>query len=198
MTTPLATSTIAQQAFRFMELSPLSSYADDSPQAQAAAEQYPEALRICLEEEDWSFARRLVALPPVGTLPAGIAADPLLPTAYRLPGDIVRLHWVSDGVTWRVDEDLLRTDATGQLLIRYTRVIENEKALPGLFRTAVAYHLAILLAPLYVGSRTKRETLALEGREALERASSHDARTASPRRWNGQPSTGDWATEATR
>ncbi|WP_010140406.1 hypothetical protein [Oceanicola sp. S124] len=198
MTTPIATSTIAQQAFRFMELSPLSSFADDSPQAQAASEQYPEALRICLEEEDWSFARRLVSLPPIGVLPAGLAADPTLPVVYRLPGDLVRLNWVADEVSWRRDEDLLRTDTTGQLLIRYTRLIDNEKALPALFRTAVSYQLAILLAPLYVGSRTKRADLAAEGLAALERAVTHDNRSASARRWDGQPASGDWATGATR
>ena len=195
---PIAASTIASQAFRFMELSAISSFGDDTPQAQAASEQYPIALKICLEQQDFSFARRLVTLPEA-SLPEGRAADPDLIHVYKLPGDCVKLRSVTDNtVSWRSDDEYLFADRAGGLPLRYTRLITNEAVLPGLFQTAVAYQLAILLMPTYVGSRTKRSEIKSDAAEALALVKQNDARTASEDRWDGGDSHVDWVAEALR
>ena len=106
MTSPIATSNIASQAFRFAELDAISSFADDTPQAQAAAEQYPEAIDLVLASYDWSFARVLVALPPIATLPAGTIADPDFAGLYQLPDDYLVLRrvypdWIAVHPRWQ-------------------------------------------------------------------------------------------------
>ncbi|MGR3456080.1 hypothetical protein [Pseudooceanicola sp.] len=194
--TPYAASTIAQQACRFIEKSPISSFADDTPLAQAIAEQYPTALKSCLENHDWSFARRLVIL-PLATLPEGIPADPELPFSYKLPADFVSLRHVQDGAKWRRDENFLRADVTPNLTVRYTRRIEKEDALPATFQTAIAAALAVLLAPEYVGTRTKRETLKNDATDFLAGAVASDKLSASGTQWSGQEGGGeDWAGRA--
>ena len=75
MATPIATANIVRQAFRFMEVTPPSSLADTSDAASDANEQYPIALNMCLEQEDFSFARRFAALTLANT-PQGENADP--------------------------------------------------------------------------------------------------------------------------
>jgi len=198
MTVPIATSTIAAQAFRLMELSPISSFADDSAQAQAAAEQYPIALTMCLEAADWSFASVLAKLPEA-SLPSGAAIDDDLTFAYQLPGDCVVLREVVDPtVRWRRDRDLLRADAAGPLAIRYTGQTSNEAALPATFQTAVAFQLAALLAPIWTGTQSKVSRLEQAGSVALRQAMRIDARQASAARYDGRPMQGDWATEAVR
>lgn len=181
-----------------MELSAISSFGDDTPQAQAASEQYPIALKVCLEQQDFSFARRLVTLPEA-TLPEDRAADPDLIYVYKLPGDCVKLRAVTDNtVSWRSDDEYLFADLVGGLPLRYTRLITNEAVLPALFQTAVAYQLAILLMPTYVGSRTKRNEIKADAAEALALAKQNDARTASEDRWDGGDPYVDWVAEAVR
>jgi hypothetical protein len=180
-----------------MEISPISSFADDSPQALAANEQYPNALGECLEYEDWSFARRLVELPKISTLPEGMATEAELPFTYRLPGDMVKIRHVPDGVTWRIDETVLRADRDAPLPVRYTRLVTNEARLSALFRTAVALKLATLLAPQYVKHRTKRADLVSEFETKIEKAKKADRRTASADGYTDAPG-GDWSQEARR
>ena len=91
--TPIAASTIAAQAFRFLELSPISSFEDASEQASSAREQYPFALAHCLQAVEWSFASVYAELPPAVPGP-GVATDPALPYLYAIPGDVIRLHEV--------------------------------------------------------------------------------------------------------
>ena len=198
MPEPIATSTIVAQAFRLMELGPISSFADDTPQARDAAEQYPEAMRICLEASDWSFASELAMLPEVVDLPAS-RVDPQLPYTYALPGSCVRLLEVGDGkIDWRADKTFLRADAPGPMRIRYTEMVSDENRLPATFRAAVAYRLAAILAPTWVGAQNKAAALEDGAMSVLAKAERVDARQASPQRYDGGGETGDWAAEATR
>lgn len=200
MATPIATSNIITQAFRLMEVSPPSSLADNSEKAKAANEQYPIALRMCLEQEDFSFARRFVVLSRANT-PEGLMADPELPFFYTLPPDLLKLRKVVDNYArWRIDGDYVVADvnADAGLQIRYTRKIENETRLPATFQTAVSYQLAIFLAPKFVGSRTKRSDLQVDGANALRLAIKNDAVSASAARWDGLEDQGDWVCEAIR
>ena len=198
MAQPIAASSIAQQAFRFLEMAPISSFADDSEEARAAAEQYPHALRMCLEWEraDWSFARRLVTL-PVATLPEGAAADPDLPYVYAVPGDCVAVQEVIPGdIAWREDGEYLRADEATSLQLIYTYVPAKEDTLPSLFQTAVALQLAVLLGPGFATTRNKVADLNAALEAAVRRAVSADARSASGRRYDGRARTSDWASEA--
>jgi hypothetical protein len=198
MPTPIAASTIVAQAFRFMEASPISSFDDDSEQAQAAAEQYPTALAQCLEAADWSFASTLAFLPPA-ELPVTGVADPDLPYLFALPGACVRVQEVGDGdVRWRRDSLGLRADDVGPLRIRYTATVSNETSLPANFRLAVALHLAVLLGPRWLTTQSKMQALQSQAEDALKKAIRQDARNASSARYDGGADEGDWVTEAIR
>ena len=200
MTTPnpIATSTIVAQAFRFAELSAISSLADDSPKAQAASEQYQRALGICLSRFDWSFARRFAVLPQVSSISSTQSPDPNLHYAYKLPGDCIKLRLVERGVKWRLDDKYLFSNQATNLSIRYTRRIDDETKLPDTFQTAVSYQLAVLLAPKYVGSRTKRADLKNDLYEALQMAKEDDKYSASDDSWDGIDDPEDWVQEACR
>jgi hypothetical protein len=198
MPEPIATSTIVAQAFRLMELGPISSFADDTPQARDAAEQYPEAMRLCLEASDWSFASELAMLPEIADLPSS-RVDPALPYTYALPGSCVRLLEVgNETVEWRRDKGVLRASVPGPLRIRFTEMVSDETRLPATFRIAVAYRLAAMLAPVWVGAQNKTDGLEEGAARAMAKAERMDARQASPQRYDGGADGGDWAVEAVR
>jgi hypothetical protein len=195
---PIAASTIAAQAFRLLELSPISSFADDSEKAQSAAEQYPVALDACLEQGDWSFASVYVQL-PAAVLGATDAVDPRLPHTFAVPGNCLRLREVGDRWTrWRQDAQFLRASDPAPLDVRYTARVENEVRLPATFHDAVAAELARRLAPRWLGTAAKVEALRTEAVRLMKLALRADARTASEERYDGDEDQGDWACEAVR
>lgn len=195
MSDPIAASTIAAQAFRVMEMRPISSFADDSPQAADAAEQYPLALKRCLESYDWDFARKLADLPLSDD---EAVADPDLPYIYRLPEDCVALRLIyGEGVKHRSDSEFLYADQSAPLKIRYTARITDEARLPSGFSTAVSFELAVRLSPRWVSTRTKRADLESQRNDALIQARRRENRTASDFRLDGRDVVCDWATEAT-
>lgn len=194
----ITASTIAAQAFIFLELSPISSFSDETPQATQAGLFFPRAYRSCLAHADWSFARRLANL-PAAELPADQGADLDLPYTFVLPSDCVKLRAVLDPwARWRLDEGYLRADQPAPLLVRYTRQLENEAQLPDEFQTAVALKLAILLAPKWLGTRTKIAELKNDLSITLAEAARQDGATASVQTYHGRGDEGDWATEARR
>jgi hypothetical protein len=198
MTSFIATSTIVAQAWRFMELSPISSFDDNTEQARSAAEQYPNALRECLARADWSFASTVASLPEA-TRPQTVAEDPELPYFFQAPGDTVRLLEVGDPTTrWRRDRDGLRADVPGPLRIRYTALITNETTLPAAFQTAVALRLAMLLGPRWLGTATKLRELDRRFEVELAQTKKQDSRSASGARYdNDLTDSADWAQSAT-
>lgn len=193
MSFSVATSGIVSQAFRLMEMTPISSLGDDSEQAAAAAEQYPVALDICLSYAEWSFATRVVLLPPVA---GEVSLDSGLPNIFMRPADLVRVQRVlPEATSWRLDGDRLRADAS-PIELRYTARLDDESKASGLFRSAVSYHLAGLLAPRWTTSLNRSKALLDQGGEFLIRAASADRRNASSQRYDGRPAAVDWADEA--
>lgn len=194
----IATSTIVAQAWRFLELSPISSFDDDTEQARSAAEQYPNALRECLARADWSFASIVENL-PLATRPQSVAEDPKLPYFYKAPGGLVRLLEVGTPDTvWRLDRDGLRATDAAPLRIRYTGEITNEAALPAAFQAAVALRLALLLGPRWLGTQTKLRALAQQFELELAAAKKQDSRSASGQRYDNSLTSGDdWSLAAT-
>lgn len=177
---PITASSIAEQAFRLMELGPLSSFGDDSPEARDAADLYPTALRAALEAADWSFASRQVQLPEV-VLDQGHAAELEMPHAYALPGDCVVLRDVMTGLRgrWRLDRRFLRASVPGPLPVRFTALVEGEDEMPATFRLALSYSLAVLLGPRWLTTHTKLDRLQRTAEEVMRRAMRTDARMAS-------------------
>lgn len=198
MAGPRATSTIVSQAFRFLEVTAPSSLEDNSAKAKSANEQYEPALRMCLEQEDWSFARRYRELPEYD-LPAGETADADLPYIYLLPSQSVKLRSVSDtNVRWRLEKGFLRANVSGGLAVFYTDMIEDETRLPSVFQTSVACQLAILLSSQFVASRVKLDRLEGRMESLLGLAKNNDAQSASHAQFDGSTGYSDWACEAIR
>lgn len=180
MPQPISASLIPAQAFVFLQLAPLSSFADDSTEAADAARVYPEALRMVLEMAEWSFATR-IALQTEADLLEGDQPDPDLPHVYVLPDDCVALrHVYGLQVSWREDQTYIRCTQPGTLRIRYTHLVANEARLPATFRTAVALQMAVLLSGKYLTTRTKAADLRADFDQALARALRNDGRKASP------------------
>jgi len=195
MTIAIAASTIVQLAFEAMEMSPPSSFGDDSDQAQSASLHYDTALAICLEAQDWSFASAMATLPPVAV---HAPADPDLPHAFALPANCHVLRDVmAAGGRWRADKGILRSDQAGGLTIRYTARISDETALPATFRAAVGLQLAVLMAPRFVEVQGKIDRLEARLSEAMARAARTDARTSSAGSWRDDDAP-DWIAEARR
>ena len=191
----IATSLIAQTAFRLMGLRPISSYSDDSDEAVAAAEQYDHALNLCLEAVDWGFASIVASLPPVAS---AVAIDPRLPYAFALPGDCLVLREViTEYAKYRRDNAILRADVEGPLVIRYTARVTNEALMPETFGSAVAHQLALVLAPTFVEVQGKIDQIASGLQMALRTAARTDARTSSSSDWREDHVQGDWAGAAT-
>lgn len=195
MTTAIAASAIAAQAFREMEMAPIGAFADDSPEAAAAAEQYPLALGTMLEVHDWGFASKVARLPQIdGT----DETDPLLFYRYQLPSDLVALRKVHpEGLAWRRDGNQIRCTQPNGLSIRYTWLITNEALLPASFQTVVSFALAVRLAPEYVGSRAKRAELKSDLKDAIDTCWTSHKYDASFDRLDGRYEQSDWAEGAT-
>uniref|UniRef100_A4WPN1 Uncharacterized protein n=1 Tax=Cereibacter sphaeroides (strain ATCC 17025 / ATH 2.4.3) TaxID=349102 RepID=A4WPN1_CERS5 len=198
MTTPIATSIIAAQACRYMEVAPISSFGDGSELAAAMAEMYPIALRACLEQADWEFASVLVRLP--AAVPAAtVATDDEMPNLYTLPGDLVKVREVGDADTiWHIDREGLRASDAAPLRVRYTGTIETEARLPAEFQLAVAAKLASLMGPRWLGAQSKIDALRAEAEDLLKTAMRSSARAASEMRYDGLDDEGDWVAEALR
>lgn len=189
----IATSGIVAQAFRVMEMSPISSFGDDSEEAAAAEDQYPVALRTCLERGEWSFASRTVSLPAT----VEVSPDPDLPHTFVKPPDFVKLQKVwPAGCGWRVEAERILASEPAPLGLRYTFLVEDEDALGGAFRTAVAYQLAALLSPRWSASANRADALQKDADDFLARASVADRTSASGQRYDGRDAGGDWAAEA--
>lgn len=178
----IATSTIARQAFRELGLRPLSSYEDGSPEAIAAAQEFPHARDIVLESYDWAFARATVRLPQVPDAPA---IDEDLPYAYQLPADSLALRHVLGGARWRREGGLVRSDLAECRAI-LTRRLTHEPEIPATARHAIALQLALQLAGTYVATRAKRADLENALANALDVARRNDRVSASQHQADGR------------
>ena len=194
---PAANSGIVANAFLAMEVTAPSSLADASPAASLARITYEQALRTVLEMHDWAFASCLARLPPA-VLAADQIADPDFPTVHVLPADCVMLRDVPDkDRRWRMDNLFLRSDAAGSLVIRYTRLIDNEAQMTQAARDVVSLTMAERMAPLLAGSNAKADRLSQRLADAMYVATRQNDRTASAARTDDDD-TIDWRWEALR
>lgn len=193
----LATSGIVAQAFRLMQMSPVSSLGDGGEQGAAAEEQYPVALASCLEACDWSFARRVARLQQVA--PEAVAVDPVLTFEFERPADLLVARIVTPAeIDWRLDADRLRADHPGPLHLRYTASVVDETRMPAAFRTAVAYRLAGFLAPRWSQSVNRAQALSDQAEDWIVKARRVDRTGASPQRYDDRAAQPDWPAAAVR
>lgn len=198
MTAAIAASNIVQQAFRAMGIGTLSSLADTDPRVLAAAELYDSALDMTLEALDWSFASTLATISRKADS-ADILRDARYGYVYGLPANLLVLREVTDpDVSYRVDANVMQADYAGPLTIRYTAKVQQENTLPRTFQTAVAYQLALMMAPEHVKTARALDQLSTAFDTAFDRAARTDGTTASPRNYNQSGGGGDWLAEAIR
>ena len=192
-----AAADIPAMAFQFLELAALSSFADDSPQAAAAKDLYPTALGLVLEHVDFGFASTLAKLAKAEP-PEEEVDDPRLPHAFLYPDGFVKLRKVfPERARWREDDRFIRADQPG-LVIRYTRLIDDERRMTYRARLAVALQLAVLMAPRYLTQRTKRADLVVQLDDALIKAAGDAAQGASAESYRAEELDDLWEEVATR
>lgn len=177
----LATSTIIDQALRYMQLAPIARHDPASELLPALVDAFDTSIDECLAACDWSFASVLAFLPAAD---APVTAEPDMDTLAMLPGDLIELRELRPrGARWRVDgARLLRTDAPAPVLIRYTARVTWEPALPAAFRTAVALHIALRLGARWAGGNVRPDDLAEAALTTLKQAMRDDAVQASQSR----------------
>ena len=194
-----STSSIVAQAFTYLQMGRPTSFDDDDAQAIDANRAYPEAIRICLEACDWSFASAVVHPPLMSELPPGMIADDDLPFAFTVPGDCITLQEVGDAFTqWRLDRKVLRADQDAPLRLRYTQMLDSEQFMPATFRDAVALRMACLLAARWLTTESKIQDLEARADQTLKEAMRRDGRTASAARADDLSAASDWVSEALR
>lgn len=199
MSTSVANSEIVRQAFRLIDKAPITSFAEGSEEAEAAEELYHKALRLCLEESDWSFASQISELSAVTPTAPDYEADDDLPYAMNLPGDCVRMiEMRSTAVRWRVDRGYLRCDSEGPVKIRYTAMIEDESKLSASFATAVASRLAVELVQRWSTTQGRVQRIDQKAERDMIRAKYADRQSAHPVRYDGRDDERDWVTDAQR
>lgn len=159
----------------------------DTPAAQTAAAAYDRALAYCLSLHPWHFAIRHAALAQ-----SAAPAAPGWRYAWSLPADCLRVVEVfgEDGrripqrIPWTLagteGGDLLHTRVDG-VTLRY--VSARTSAFPAAFADALAWRVAVEIAP-YVqqGGGRARDYLELFER-ALDRAATENDGALSPERW---------------
>lgn len=195
----IATSTIIAQAMRFMQLAPITRYAANAEQRPALVDAYEQAMDDCLAGADWTFASVLAVLSAQALAP--LDAD-VLPVAYSLPGDCMAVRTVHPcTAVWRIDGQILLTDQTPPLVIRYTARVTREDVLPATFRTAVALMIASRLGTRFSnGAVDTAELYALAARTLKQAMREDSIQSAAARALPGPTpdlgygtGEGDWA-----
>ena len=122
---------------------------EGSVYAELCAHMYPLAMGVLLEVHPWSFATVTEQLTPlVETRPGWLAC-------YAEPAACLRIWNLSDTPNGEpIDYErqagnpspVLICTNTAQAFVRYTRASPVPQIMPPLFKTALSYHLAALLA----------------------------------------------------
>lgn len=189
------TSEILAQAFRALELAPISGFGSDAQEVIAAEAQYEVARHMVIEACDWSWASVLADLPEISEA----VQDADLPYAYQLPAACLLIRNVVPAyAAWRIDGRILRSDQTAPLRVRYSADITNENLIPATARTAIALQLAVLLAPKWLPTASKMQMLKAELQDAMARAMRNDRAQASVQPYDPTRPSFDIVAEALR
>jgi hypothetical protein len=81
---------------------------------------------------------------------------------------------------WRVEGREIRTDATGELSIRYTKDETDSEVYDGILTECMVIRLAAEIAERLTNSRSKRELLLAEYEDKIQEARMADGEEGSP------------------
>jgi hypothetical protein len=150
---------------------------DDSLEARQVNSHFDEALSLLLEEHDWSFDIQRQQLTKSVALPAyGYSYNFTLPTTpYCLR---VLEACDEDGLPisdYKVESRFILTDSE-TVMIRYICLVDDLNTLSPLFRTALAYLLASMIAISLTGASSVEQDMERKYVYFLRRAVTADSR----------------------
>lgn len=156
--------------------SKITSLTDNSAAARALNGVYDITRKALLRRYWWSFALSRSALPALTAAPAwGFAKQ------YQLPADFLRIVQVNDvaavpalndyvdGDTsaWAIEGQLILTDFSAPLKIRYVRDVTDESTFDALFVMALASLLAYQTCEQITQSNSKKQAAMVEMKRAI-------------------------------
>lgn len=167
---------ICNNALREIGALPITSFGDNTLEAELCAEFYPTTRDELIADYPWSFALKRVSLAMLEEIPLYGYGN-----KFQLPGDLLRLWKTDIGGIYTVEGDTILTNNTSVNILYIAEVIDPN-LFPPLFRQALITSLmSKLVFPI-----TKREGLSRSLMEKalsyLENAKSADAQqTPGPR-----------------
>ena len=158
---------IANQALLRVGDEPIISLGDANERGRAFNASWPFVRREVLRAHPWNIAVVRIKLAALADAPSwGFA------TAYEIPADSLQVLEVDTVQDWRVEGREIRTDATGELSIRYTKDETNSEIYDGILTAEIAERLT--------NSRSKRELLLAEYEDKIQEARMADGEEGSP------------------
>jgi hypothetical protein len=165
-------------ALGFVKTEGIASFDDDTAESRACKAFYGPARDKVLEARIWSFAKRQYVLANP------LAAPPLFyfTTQWDLPGDVIRVHRVSNdpndptgkSLDWDLQGRRILTAGADKLYVTAVRREEDTRLYSPSFCTALALHLAYYLAVPLVENRQLKADLWDEYQKEIKDASGAD------------------------
>ena len=155
---------ICNQALQKLKADTITSFTEQSEEAGLCKTFYDIASESVLSMHPWGFARRQRSLSPMAEVPDGFDNWPY---AYIYPKDCLFIRKITEGTTTKtaqkylvgqyldggVPESIILTEASDATLQYTARYLEPELA-PPLYRSALAFYLAYLIAWPLTNNRT--------------------------------------------
>ncbi len=136
--------TIVNQGFAFLGVDPITSLDDGIKSSDSAKNIYDDARDACLEEADWSFAKKsyvLTASTDKPTFGSGVL--------YPIPTEIIRIISVDNNVSdWEIEEGNLLLSSGAPNVKAIYRLLDVNKMSPSFrmaFSARIAWELALPL-----------------------------------------------------
>lgn len=143
---------------------------DPSPNAIIMNSLFDNVRDEILQSYPWNFSIKR----------ADIAADVVTPTwgwdnAFSLPVDCLRILEIKDVSDYSVENNKILCDENGPIYIKYIYRVSDTALFPSLFNELFSITLAIQANEKITNNQGLQQTLIMERKEILERASSTDA-----------------------
>lgn len=174
---------LANVALRKIGAARISNLTDDTPEARAVNDVYPDILKEVLSEEIWTFAQHRATLAQLSiTIPSDYDGVTI---AYALPNDFVKLNFYSDrsalvSLENISGQNVLLSDTNG-LAIRYTFYNDDPATYGSNFTAALIARLASEIC-FNLTQATKESKILYENylKVLLPKARSTDAQQGTP------------------
>lgn len=159
----------------------IQSFDDGSTEAAQCKLHYTAARNALLVAHDWFFARKAAALTEVSE-----TTHPIWPVLYQMPSDCLRPIRLTDGEQSGEAQEFSVVVVAGQryigaktsgLYLEYVVLADDEASYPPGFVTALAWALAVRLAPALAHNAGLAQNAFAMYRQALAEAKLEDARS---------------------